>query len=482
MTKDEELELLRQENMALRDGLQEAIGIIERLQQQTTDLQQQVTTLQQQMSKDSHNSSLPPSSDRFQRQPKSLRRTSGKKRGGQAGHKGHTLMQSQTPDHIEVHVVQRCEACFADLKMQPSTYPERRQVFELPEQRVLVSEHRVEEKQCPYCHHATRAVFPSRVNAPVQYGPFLQAFAVYLVQYQLLPYARVSELLSDVLSISLAPGTVQKLVEQCYTKLEAVEQQIKTALQGAKVVHQDETGIYVNGKCHWMHVCSTKTLTHYGVHPKRGRDAMDAIGIVTGFHGTSVHDGLQSYQGYFFEHALCNVHHLRELTFLEEVEKQVWAGNMKDALLEMKQSVEHAKAQGRTELDLLTRIHLRTRYKAIVEEGYSANPAVPPPKVSGKRSNRQSPARNMLDRLTKYQDQVLRFMEDFTVPFDNNQAERDIRMAKVQQKISGCFRSDQGATLFCRIRGYLSTMRKQDQPILHALQQTLLGFPVLPAF
>ena len=218
------------------------------------------------------------------------------------------------------------------------------------------------------------------------------------------------------------------------------------------------------------------------MHATRGKAAIDAIGIVTRFHGTSVHDGWHSYQGYFCTHALCNVHHLRELIFVAEVLKQPWADQMKELLLEMKETVEQARACGQSALDRLTRLHLRERYEHLLAAGYTANPRVPPPQMPGRRRTRQSLARNLLDRLSKRQEQVLRFVEDFTVPFDNNLAERDIRMVKVQQKVSGGFRHQRGASMFCRIRGYLSTMRKQNQPILAALQQTLLGQPILPAF
>jgi transposase len=213
--------------------------------------------------------------------------------------------------------------------------PERRQVFELPVKRVRITEYRVEEKHCPACQRVTRAAFPAPVNAPVQYGASIPASGVYLVQYQLLPYARVSELLSDLLGVCLPPGTVQTLVQQCSRQLADVEQHIKSALRQAPVLHQDETGLFVKGKCHWMHVCSTNTLTHYGVHAKRGKAALDAMGMVTGFHGTSVHDGWHSYQGYFCTHALCNVHHLRELIFVAEVLHQPWAEQMKELLLEI---------------------------------------------------------------------------------------------------------------------------------------------------
>lgn len=506
MTTEEELEQLRQENRALREvkqelreGLGQAIQAIEALQERVkeleelrrensalraegTRLQEQLRALQEQLAKTSRNSSRPPSADHFHRQPKSLRKKSGKKPGGQAGHPGHHLSLVDTPDHVEVYPVHHCASCQHDLRTQPALLPERRQVIDLPVKRVLITEHRVEEKHCPACQHVTRAAFPAQVNAPVQYGASIHALAVYLVQYQLLPYARVSETLSDLLGVCLSPGTVQTLVQQCYQQLADVEQQIKSALQQAPVIHQDETGMFVNGKCHWMHVCSTNSLTHYGVHATRGKAAMDAIGIVTRFHGTSVHDGWHSYQGYFCTHALCNVHHLRELIFVAEVLKQPWADQMKELLLEMKETVEQARACDQSALDRLTRLHLLERYEHLLAAGYAANPWVPPPQMPGRRRTRQSLARNLLDRLSKRQEQVLRFVEDFTVPFDNNLAERDIRMVKVQQKVSGGFRHQRGASMFCRIRGYLSTMRKQNQPILAALQQTLLGQPILPAF
>jgi transposase len=467
MRADEELDALRAENAALR----ERVG----------ELEAQVQALQEYAAKDSHNSSLPPSSDRFHRQKRSLRQKSGKKPGGQPGHPGHHLALSATPDRIEVHAVEACTHCHASLSRVSAREAERRQVLEWPVQRVLITEHRVEEKCCPNCQHLTRASFPAQLRAPVHYGASIQALAVYLVEYQLLPYARVSELLKDLLGLSLSPGTIQALVQQCARLLKPVEEAIKTALIQAPVIHQDETGMYINGHTHWVHVCSTKALTHYGVHPKRGQEGMDAIGIVTHFQGTSVHDGLQSYQSYFFTHALCNVHHLRELTFVAEELNQPWAATMKALLLEMKQTVEQAKSQGKPFLSAGTRAALHQRYEEVLEAGYRANPHKPPPKLPGRRRNRQSYPRNLLDRLSRHQEQVLRFLEDFAVPFDNNQAERDLRMIKVQQKVSGCFRTDHGARAFGRIRGYLSTLRKQGLPILTALEHLLLGQPLFPA-
>ncbi len=237
----------------------------------------------------------------------------------------------------------------------------------------------------------------------------------------------------------------------------------------------------------WVHVCATDRLTHYAAHPSRGRKALDAIGIAPAFRGTSVHDGLLSYQGYCFTQAWCNVHHLRELTFVEEELKQAWAGAMKDLLLDMKAEVERAKALGQHELDVLVLARLLRRYDEILAEGYQANPPPLAPRKSEHAKRipgrpKQSPARNLLDRLSQGKWAVLCFLHDFAVPFDNNQAERDLRMIKVQQKVSGCFRTEQGITMFCRIRSYLSTLRKQGIELLSALAHTLSGHPVVPAF
>ena len=336
MTKDEELEQLRQENSALRD--------------QVALLSERISVLEAKLAKDSHNSHLPPSSDRFQRQPKSLRKKSGKKPGGQAGHGGNTLKLSETPDQVIVHPVEHCQHCQRDLREVESLHVERRQVLDLPPKRVVVIEHQAQQKCCPTCHQISSAAFPQDVRAPIQYGAALGAVGVYLVQQQLLPYERASEVIEDLLGPPMSVGTLQGLVARCAEQLEPVEQQIKAALSRAEVLHQDETGLYVAGQRHWMHVSATEHLTHYGVHRKRGKEALDAIGILADFQGVSVHDGWRSYWQYLCQHGLCNVHHLRELTFLEEERQQAWASEMKELLLESKAAVEQARAEGRSSL------------------------------------------------------------------------------------------------------------------------------------
>ena len=474
----EENSVLREENATLRALVAELLP----LKEQVSQLSAQVKELERRLAKDRHNSHLPPSSDRFHRQPKSLRKKSGKKPGAQKGHEGTTLSLSQTPDQVVVHEVCTCSHCQADLSGEPVLQVERRQVLDVPPKRLIVVEHQAQQKWCPSCQSVSKALFPEGVAAPVQYGPALGALAVYLVQQQLLPYERACETIHDLIGPSMTVGTLKALVERCAESLKPIEEQIAAALQQGRVLHQDETSLFVLGKRLWMHVGSTATLTHYAVHAKRGRQAIDAIGLLKGFAGVSVHDGWASYQGYDCLHALCNAHHLRELTFVQEILDQDWAGEMKTLLLQMKDTVEVARAAGGSGLPPAELQHWHVRYQSLLLRAHEHLPD-PADSTAPKRGRKkQSPARNLLDRLLKYEDQVLRFLHDFAVPFDNSQAERDIRMVKVQQKVSGGFRSLAGAEAFCRIRGYLSTLCKQGGHVLTALELALAGHPVSPAF
>jgi len=468
MDKDQEIE-------QLKAALQEALSTI-------AQLNQRVQELEARLSKDSHNSHLPPSSDRFSRQPKSLRKKSEKPSGGQKDHPGKHLKMVQTPDQIIVHTPEVCRWCQHDLSQEHSEKVSHRQVFDVPVPQVLVSEHHAHSKRCPVCRKLTAAPFPQDVTAPVQYGPAIAAMAVYLSQVQLLPNRRVCQVMEDLLGISLSVGSLHNWIARCAQVLCPIEQEIKTALQGSAVMHQDETGLYVAGKRHWMHVACTQTLTHYGVHAKRGREAMDAIGIAPLFRGVSVHDGWVPYQGYLCSHGLCNVHHLRELTFLEEEQQQIWAGELKELLLQMKDAVADAKHRGQSALAPAVIAVFEAQYHAWLRQGDQLAPPDPPPTPGKRGRKKRSVIHCLLDRLRSQQGWVLAFLHDFTVPFDNSLAERDIRMVKVQQKVSGCFRSPTGAEAFCRIRGYLSTMHKQAHALLPLLEGTLAGYPVSPAF
>jgi transposase len=494
MKLEEECQHLREENQSLREQLgqrdariqqlesllEQQSALLQQMQEQTVSLTQQVKSLQERQAKDSHNSSLPPSSDRFTRQTKSLRKKSDKQTGGQEGHRGSSLHWSSTPDEIIEKQVERCEACQHNLCDVAVYHVERRQVHDVPPPRRLVQEYRAEQKQCPVCQHITAASFPHEVAAPVQYGPTIAAVAVYLVQQQLLPLARAAEVMADLLGVQMSEGTLCALIQRCASHLMDVEQQIKEALVKADVIHQDETGLYVQGKRQWMHVTSTKTLTHYHIDQSRGQQALEAIGILPTFQGISIHDRWGSYFLYDCEHALCLVHLLRDLVFLAEEHDALWAADLKELLLDMKAATEQARAEGKHWLDPLEVAAWEAEFLRILAEAELVTPrATAPPGKKGRC--KQSAARNLLDSLHKHQTAIFCFLEDLRVDFDNNLAERDLRMIKVQQKVSGCFRSLLGAQAFARIRGYLSTLRKQGLPLLSALQATLCGHPVLPS-
>ncbi len=487
MTLEEENQQLR-EQVAQRDAriqqqetqLSEQSLLIQQMQAQMAALTQQVKDLQGRLAKDSHNSSLPPSSDRFGRQPKSLRKKSEKKSGGQEGHPGTTLRFSDAPDEVIEHRVSVCASCQHDLRQVEACVTLRRQVVDMPTPRLLVQEHRAEQKQCPRCQHLTQAAFPPTVTAPIQYGPLIGAAAVYLTQQQLLPVERTCEVLSDLLGAHMSEGTVGELIKRAASQLAPVEQQIKEALSEAAVIHQDETGMSVAGKRYWMHVTSTASLTQYQVHQSRGHEALDAIGILPVFQGISIHDGWASYFLYDCEHALCLVHVLRELVFQAEEQGAVWATELIDLLLAMKQATQQAREHGKHWLDPLEVLDWERAFLRVLDAGDHVTPrATAPPGTRGRI--KQSAARNLLDRLRTHQQAVFCFLEDLRVEFDNNLAERDLRMIKVQQKVSGCFRSLAGAQAFSRIRGYVSTLRKQGLPLLPALQATLGGHPLLPS-
>lgn len=456
-------------------------ALVEGLLQRVDELTVRVTELERQVKRNSNNSSQPPSQDGFQKKTKSLRTKSERPVGGQPGHRGATLRLREQPDQIETHTVTHCAGCGQDLQAQTATHYERRQVFELPPLAFVVTEHRSESKTCARCHTRTAAAFPADVTNVVQYGPRAQAVAVYLRDYQLLPQARTSELFADLFGHRLSPGTLGTAQQSCAAALGAVEARIKAALQAAPVAHFDETGLYVAGQRHWLHVASTTRLTHYATHAQRGAAATTAIGILPHFHGLAVHDAWASYWQTDCAHALCNAHHLRELTALVEQGGQAWAQSLQDLLRAIKRTVETAVARGAEGLDTATHEAFFARYEALLTEGLTCNPAAVPGQRARQRGRcKQSKARNLLLRLQQRQAEVLRFMTDFRVPFDNNLAERDLRMMKVQQKISGCFRALTGAQAFCRTRSYISTVRKHGLNVLAALEQVFTGTPFLP--
>jgi transposase len=473
--------LTRNEILAVYDaGPDAVVALVQSLMAQIEALTERVRVLELRQSKDSHNSHKPPSSDEptfRRRRRKSLRQKSGKKPGGQPGHPGHALTPVETPDTVLVHTPAACARCGHDLAEVEPIVTQRRQVLDLPPLALRATEHRAEGKCCPGCGHLSRADFPAGVDEAVQYGPGVLGLGVYLQIYHLLPYARAAELMADLFGRAPCQGTLARAQERAYEELGPVERAIHKALRESAVVNFDETTVRAGGERRWVHSAGTLTLTLYRTHSKRGREALDDMGVLPGYRGVAVHDAYTSYLSYPARHALCNAHLLRDLVAVEEETGALWCGAMQALLREAHAAAQQARSDAAERVESGA---LRVRYHALLEEGRKAHPPSPPDGRGVRR--KESPGYNLVRRLERHADAVLAFLEDTRVPFDNNLAERDLRMLKTQQKMTGGFRTVHGAEMFCRIRSCISTQRKQHWPLLRALQNVFSGAPVLPAF
>ncbi len=474
MTKEDELQALREENRILKALVAELLPLKEQLAQ----AQARIKDLEDRLAQDSRTSSKPPSSDGLARLPRHSRRPSGKRPGGQAGHPGHTLCMVEQPDEVVRHRPAVCRQCRKDLSAVPGSVAERRQVLDVPEIRLVAHEHQIEAICCPTCHTTSLGSFPAAVTAPVQYGPHLQALAVYLHQGQLLPTARTCEALAALCGCQIAEGTLIEWSELAAERLAPTVERIADLIAASRLQHADETGIRVYGMLHWLHVNCTRWLTHLAWHGSRGREAMDEIGIWPRFGGRGMHDRFVSYDAYGCAHSICGAHLLRDCAGVAQQEQQQWATQMQDFLLDLHDACEQWRLLHLTSVPAIERDDWVARYFEILAAGYAAQP---PPPVSSpakpKGRPKQSKAKNLLDALLLRAEQVLALLDDLRIPFTNNQAERDLRWAKVQQKISGTFRSATGVTAFCCIRSYLSTMQKQGHPMLSALTAVFHGHP-----
>lgn len=472
--------------MALEEALQRIAELEKELaqaKQTIVFLLNRISELEKRLSKDSHNSHKPPSTDGLKRKKRkrSLRKKSGKKPGGQKGHPGHHLKSVAKPDTIIPLNVANCSHCGQDLSGVEGKDGEHRQVFELPKIRHVVIEYRSEEKTCPFCLEVTRGVFPDGVNSPVQYGPGVKAAVVYLQQGQFLSFERTSQTMADLFELPISEGMLMTCLEEGYDRLGPAADSIKTEIQGAPIVHSDETGMRVKETLQWIHSASTKTSTLYALHPKRGKEGMDAMGVLSKVQGRAIHDGWKSYFDYDnLLHGLCNAHHLRELISVVETENAPWAQPMIDFLLMVKIEKEARVEAGFHAFSRDNILEFELAYEKLLSEGctYYSTRLPPPSKTEGKRGRKkQWPGKNLLDRLKEHRASVLAFMYDFNVPFDNNLAERDIRMCKLRQKISGEFRTEKGAKIFCRIRSVFSTAKKRSINIFYLLQRVFNGCP-----
>ena len=426
-----------------------------------------VTLLINRMTLNSRNSSKPPSTDP-NRKKTGKQGNSGRKPGGQKGHNGTTLEPVDDPDEVtEIKIDRRTLP--KGPQYQEAGY-EKRQVIDVDIAR-FVTEYRAQILEDDRGNRFV-ASFPEGVKRAVQYGLSLKANAVYMSQYQLIPYDRIRDHFQDQMHIPVSAGSVFNFNQEAYAGLESFEQWAKTELAKSLLLHADETGINIGGKRHWLHGACNHSMTLFYPHAKRGTEAMDEMGILPFFKGTLCHDHWKPYYRYDCIHALCNAHHLRELERAWEQDHQQWAKQMQALLIDIAKAVEDAGS--RLPPDEAKRWH--RRYRRLLKKAETECPPPDENQRQGKRGRlKRSKARNLLERLRDFESDVLRFMEVEGVPFTNNQGENDLRMTKVQQKISGCFRSMEGAKIFCRVRSYLSTCRKQGMTATHALTLLFQG-------
>jgi len=458
----------------IRQGTGSTVGFIEGLLDQIREGEriireqaEKIKALELILKKDSHNSSKSPSGDKF-RKVKNNRVKSEKKSGGQKGHKGKTLNLSENPDKIEIIEIEKCSCCKGDIRKEKIIGIERRQVYDIPKVKVKITEYQSEIKKCSNCGKINRGKFPEEVSNVVQYGNRIKSFTMYLMHYQLIPWERTVEIIEDVFSHRISEGTLNNVSKSCYGLLEKTEELIRAELLVRKILHGDETGMYVEKQLGYLHVICGKDITYYSIHRRRGQEAIEAIGIIPRYKGKFMHDFFKTYFKYSCEHLLCNAHQIRELIFVIEEEKQEWARPMMELLLEIKEEVENKKLIGKSSFEKEEIERYENRFDKILLEGFKENNMVDK-KERPKKRVKQSKGANLLDRFKEYKKETLGYMYDFEAPFDNNLAERDLRMMKVKQKISGCFRSIEAAIYFCRIRSYISTIRKRGINPLDAL-------------
>jgi transposase len=457
-----------------RTCLSKLIDLLLCLEAEVRELRRQVKELKARLALNSRNSSKPPSSDGLAKPtPKSLRQKSGRRPGGQPGHAGRTLQPVAQPDHVRVQVLDCCPCGLCRsrcLRQEPVLGHEKRQVFELPQKPLEVTEYQAQIKRCPVSGRLVRAPFPKGVSAPAQYGPRFKAQMVYFNDEHFIPYQRLTRICQDLYGQPLSEATIVAANQRAYEHLASFEQRLEELLPQAPLNHCDESGLRVNKSLYWLHVVSNPWLTFYGVHPKRGAEAMNALGILPRCKNWLMHDHWKPYFTYqSCLHALCNQHHLRELKFLYEEHQEAWAQQMSRFLLDC---LQRRKSQG--VLDPRQFKKVRTQYRAILKQARRRHPR-------REGNDAQSKAANLLDRLEDFDLNVLAFTVFEEVPFTNNGAERDIRMEKTRQKISGCFRTLHGARVFARIRSYISTCRKQGRNILDELENAIQAKPFMPA-
>jgi transposase len=445
----------------------ELIDIILSMQDKLLALASKMAQLESQLNMNSTNSSMPPSSDKWKR-PQSKRKKSGKKPGGQPGHKGHGLKLKGEPNEIVLHTPTVCEQCGLDISAMEGTVSDSRYTIDI-EIRTVTSRHDQVKVVCPICGTVSSGQFPDSLKSRIQYGEGVRAISVLFTNYAMVGYDKTRKILNDMCGIPIRAGTVVNHVKQFTKKSELVLKEISEKLKKASVLNCDETGTRVKGKNQWLHTASNGEATYSTVHPKRGEEGIDDNGVLKAFEGTIVHDFWKSYFKYErCRHALCNAHLLRELQGVIENTGQVWARGMQELLRKMKKVVDGYKEEGKKGLSRYYNKKFALAYRQIVREGEQEVPVIEGQRKRGK-------ARCLLDRFKGYEKEICRFAEDFEVPFDNNQAERDIRSSKVKQKVSGGFRSDEGAKNYGKVSSVIGTALKQGKSAFDAVSGIIAG-------
>jgi len=454
----------------LQNQVAELIKAVEALTTKVAVLTKENVSLRERLAKyenpkNSGNSSVAPSQDPF-RKTKSLREKSNKPQGGQKGHKGSKLKMTSSPDSIINHDIGQCNCCGNSLEQAAEGY-DARQIFDIPPIKIHVTEHRILHKTCGGCGKLNKAKFPKDLKQEAQYGKGLKSLCVYLQNYQMLPFSRCAEFISDLTGHHISTGSLSNFQKQCFDRLQCYEQIIKQKLLQSPILHADETGLRLSGKNSWVHVLSNKTISLFAHHLKRGKEAMNDIGLLEHYKGNLVHDRFSSYFSYQCEHSLCNAHILRELVYVEERFDAPWSGQIRKLLIRAKVDKDGDPDSNR-----------ETHYSKIVEK-YTAliTPVIKSYDTKYKKTDEQ----RLAFALEKHKDLFLKFIKQPHVPFDNNQAERDLRMIKVKQKVSGCFRSQTHAQYFASIRGYITTLKKNKERVLENIYQAFLENPYLPA-
>lgn len=458
--------LLLEENRRLRE-------VVDTQAKQIRVLEKRVHELERQLHQNSHNSSKPPSSDGLRKRNNS--RQPGGKKGAPKGHDGHTLCQVAEPDETIIHPLVTCGYCESSLAAVRAQSYDKRQVMDLPPPRMVVTEHRAERKCCPHCRRSQTAAFPRGVEAPAQYGDGFTAWTAYLNQYQLLPLERISQLFGDLTGYRPSEGTLLTHVKRMTQAVRPMVDRIRQYVMHSPVVHADETGIRVAGKVHWIHTASTDQWTFLGAHESRGSKGMNALGVLPQFKGYLVHDCYASYfkDTYDFRHVLCNAHLLRDCQGIADYDKHQWAAQMKQLLQKSWRTARQARKAKRELAEQEIR-ELEQQYDDILERGRAEWMQDAVPEKTGPRGRKsKSKAANLGQRFIDHKEAILGFLRDASLPFDNNQAERDIRMVKVKAKVSGGFRTREGLEQFTFIRSFISTLRKQHRPILASLSAAL---------